>query len=149
MLKMVACYVVFMKDRAVLAHLTPALQKAESAKVSQDVKEQGMGFFKGSAAMMGYWANYYKKYYGMTSAAILAEDPSNMVLEYKNISQVLFKGFSDNTNFDDGTSNVTQGKLHFTLTNGETIKFMHSQWADKSVREILEGLFGAKLKYRK
>ena len=150
MFKIVPCYIVFMRDKAVLAFITPALQKAQSAKVSQDIKSKELGFFKGSAAMMRYWSDYYKKYYTMSADAILAEDPSNRVLYYQNISQVLFKGFSDDTSFDDtGTSSVTQGKLYFSVAGGETLKFSHSQSADKSVKETLTQLFGAKLKYKR
>ena len=32
--------------------------------------------------------------------------------------------YSDNTSFDnDGTFSITQGKLHFLLAGGETIRF--------------------------
>jgi len=148
-LKMIPCNIVFMQDKAVFAYLTPALTKAENAKVSNEIKAEGAGFFKGSAAMLRFWSGYHKKYYSMTADAILAEDPSNIAVQYQNITGVLFKGFSDNTNFDDASSNVTQGKLNFSLAGGETLKFVHSQTADRSVQDILARLFGGKLKYKR
>ena len=149
MFKMTPCNIVFMQDKAVLAYLTPELQKAESAKVSQDIKSNGLGFFKGSAAMMRYWADYNKKYYAMGSNAILAEDPSNVVLYYQNITEVLFKGFSETVSTDDSTSSVTQGKLHFSLVGGEVIKFTHSLSSGREVKELFTKLFGAKLRYKR
>ncbi len=150
MFKMQACYAVFMEDKILLAHMTPELTKAENAKASKEIKETGKGFFKGSAAMIRYWSDYYKKYYGMNSRDILAEDPSNLMIEYKNINRVLFKGFSDNTSYDEnGTSTITQGKLNLFLANGETIKLLHSYSADQSSKEILAGIFGSRLKYKR
>lgn len=52
--KLVPCSIVFMNDRLVLAHITPALQKAENQKLSAQMKQSGKGFFAGSAAMMSY-----------------------------------------------------------------------------------------------
>jgi len=149
MFKMTPCYIVFMEDKAVLAYLTPALQKAESAKVSSEIKESNQGFFKGSAAMMRYWSEYYKKYYSMSTAAILAEDPTNVVLPYQAITEVLFKGFSETSSSDDNTSSVTHGKLNFEIAGGETLKFTHSQSADRSIQETLTRLFGNRLKYKR
>ncbi len=148
MFKMIPCNIVFMQDRAVLAYLTPELQKAECAKVSQDIKTDGLGFFKGSAVMMRYWAEYNNKYYAMRTDAILAEDPSNVALYYQNITEVLFKGFSETVSTDDSTSSATQGKLHFSVTGGETVKFTHSMSSGREVKETLAKLFGAKLKYK-
>ena len=45
MFKVVPCYIVFMQDKAVLAHTTPALQKAENERLTQEIKAQGKGFF--------------------------------------------------------------------------------------------------------
>jgi len=148
--KVVACNMVFMRSRLVLAHLTPALQKAESARVSQEIKADGKGFFKSSAAMMRFWADYHKQYYDMPVQAILAQDASNMAVDYAAVSEVLFKCYSETTDYSDSSSgSVAQGKLHIKLTGGETIKFTHNQWHDNNLRQMLTDLFGQKLKYRK
>lgn len=145
MLKMIPCNIVFMQDIIVLAHLTPELQKAESAKASQEIKAKGLGFFKGSAAMMRYWANFSKKYYAMGTKEILAEDPSNMVLHYQDINAVLFRAHSGNV--DD--SHSTPGKLNFSLISGETIKFSHTESSNKETKQMLMELFRGKLKYKR
>ncbi len=149
MFKMTPCHIVFMEDKVVLAYVTQALQKAESDKVSRELKESNTGFFKGSAAMMKFWSDYYKKYYTMGSAAILAEDPTNVILPNHQIAQVLFKGFYESASSGDSSPTVTQGKLEFEMTNGETIKFTHRQSADKSIQETLTRLFGGRLKYKR
>ncbi len=149
MFKMTPCNIVFMPDKLLIAYLTPALQKAENARLSAELKAQGKGFFSGSAAMVGFWADYYKKYYRMTEAAILAEDPLNVQIPYGSITGVLFRGFSETVDYDDSASNVTQGKLHFTLAGGETLKFAHSQSADRSIKDLLTRFFGTKLKYKR
>lgn len=86
-----ACSLIFMKDKLIVAHLSAQRQKEESAKISSEIKVQGKGFFKGSAAMMQHWANYHKKYYSMTSEHILAEDPKNFAIQYMNIKKLVYK----------------------------------------------------------
>ena len=149
MFKVMSCSVVFMRDKVVLAHLSPALQKAESARVSQDIKANGIGFFKGSAAMMRYWAEWHKRYYTMSVQAILAEDPLNQVIAYSSISEVLFRCFSETISTDDSNSTATQGKLHFSLINGETIKLTHTLTDVNHIRDTLASLFGNRLKYKR
>jgi len=148
LLKSVTCYVVFMKDKLILAHLSPALQKSESKKVSDKIKSSGKGFFKGSASMMSYWTDYHKKYYDMSEADILAEDSTNMIIPYSTISEVLFKGTTESIE-KDNTTHVYDGKLYFSLNDGNTIKLKHRENAHKSIKEILIDLFGNKLKYKK
>lgn len=146
--KIIPCNIVFMQDKLIFAYLTPELQKAESRKLSNDIKSNGIGFLKGSAAMMKYWANFSKKYYTMTANEILSEDQSNAMIQYQNIQKVLFQ--CDSTSVDsEGITYGTQGKLQFDLFGGQTIKFTHSQWNDKSIRDMLIRLFGEKLKYKK
>ena len=148
MFKVMPCSVVFMRDKVVLAHLSPDLQKAESARVSQEIKANGTGFFKGSAAMMRYWAEFHKRYYTMPTQAILAEDPLNQVIGYGVISEVLFRCYSE-TSSGDSSNSVTQGKLNFSLSGGETIKLTHSLGHVNSIRETLTSLFGNRLKYKR
>ena len=149
MFKVMSCSVVFMRDKVVLAHLSPALQKAESTRVSQDIKANGVGFFKGSAAMMRYWAEWHKRYYTMPVLAILAEDPLNQAIAYSSISDVLFRCFSETISTDDSNSTATQGKLHFSLVNGETIKLTHTLADVNHIRDTLASLFGNRLKYKR
>lgn len=148
LLKSVTCYVVFMKDKLILAHLSPALQKSESKRVSDEIKSSGKGFFKGSATMMSYWANYHEKYYDMSEADILAENSTNINIPYSTLSEVLFKGTTDRIE-KDNTTHVYDGKLYFSLTHGNTIKLKHRENSNKSIKETLVDLFGNKLKYKK
>ena len=146
--KRAACYVAFMGDKAVVAHLSPQRQKEESANASQEIKEKGVGLFKGSAAMMQYWASYHKKYYSMTSAQILAEDPTNFVLSYQMMKKVVFQCESLTTD-EEGRAYGSQGGLTFSMMDGNTIKFSHSYSHNKSYKETLVRLFNGKLKYKK
>ncbi len=148
LIKRVACNLVFMKDKVIVAHLSPELQKAESAKISQEIKASGTGFFKGSAKMMQYWANYYKKYYSMNTSQILAEDPANFVLPYQSVKAVMFQCESQSMD-EDGRSYGSQGKLNITMADGKTFKFSHSRAHDRTVKETLTRLLNGKLKYKR
>jgi hypothetical protein len=139
-----ACNIIFLKDRLVLAYLTGERQKTESAKVAADIKAQGLGFFKGSAAMMSYWADYSKKYYTMDINAILAEDPLNQVILYSMISQIRFECYESG----DSESNASGGDLLIQIQGGEMLKFTHASPGDKQIKNILTSLFGYKLKYK-
>jgi hypothetical protein len=136
------CNIVFMKDCLVLAYLTGERQKAESAKVAADIKAQGLGFFKGSATMMRYWADYSKKYYTMDVNAILAEDPMNQVIPYSMISQIEFVHYESD---DDGSSG---GTLNLGIINGKPLVFSHNSSGGKQIKEILTSLFGYRLRYK-
>lgn len=149
MFKAVTCYVVFMHDHAVLAHISPERLKFENEKAAADVKAQGLGFFKGSAAMMHNWADFYKRYYSMGTNAILAEDPMNMVIHYAMLSEVYYRCFSQDSNFEDSSTSTTDGKLQFSLSGYDTIKLEHTQTDSRSVKETLTSLFGYKLKYKR
>lgn len=148
MMNIVHCNIVFTSDKVVLAYVTQALRKSESARVSEQIKQEGKGFLKGSAQMMKFWSDHYKKYYTLSIPEILAEDPINIMIENRTITKAFFKGFNESLT-DDSGSQISHGKLQLTLANGETIKFTHSQSAHKSIQELLYGLFGERLKYRK
>ncbi|NLB19368.1 MAG: zinc ribbon domain-containing protein [Clostridium sp.] len=150
MLKIVTCYMVFFKDEMVLAHLSGALRKAESQKASDQIKEKGLGFLKGSAEMMKYWSKFSQRYYTMDVDEILAEDPTNMVIPYEDISKVLFKGSSESFFAgDDSSSSTVDGKLELSLNRGETIKFTHTYSSGREIKDTLTDFFGEKLKYKK
>jgi len=143
-----ACSLIFMRDKLIVAHLSAQLQKEESAKISSEIKAQGKGFFKGSAAMMQHWANYHKKYYSMSSGHILAEDPTNFAIQYMNIKKLVYQ--CESTDIDaDGRSYGHQGKFDISLFEGKKIKFSHTRSHDSTIKKMLIELFGKKLKYRK
>lgn len=148
LLKIVPCNIVFMTDKAILANLTPEIQKAENARLSHNVKANGIGFFKGSAAMMQFWAEYHKKYYSMAADQILSEDASNLMIWYQNVKKVVYRCHSADID-SDGIAYGSQGKLSFDLYDGNTYKFTHTQSQNKSVKDTLVNLFGNKLTYKK
>lgn len=143
-----ACYLVFMKDKLLVAHLSSQRQKEESAKISSQAKAEGKGFLKSSGAIMQHWSNYYKKYYSMTPGEILAEEAINFAIQYENIVKLFFKAQLTDID-DDGSSSGHQGKFDITLLKGEKIKFSHTQSHNDSVKKMLTELFGEKLKYKK
>lgn len=143
-----SCFLIFMRDNLIVAHLSAQPQKEENAKIASEIKAQGKGFFKGSAAMMQHWANYHKKYYSMTSGHILAEDPTNFAIQYMNIKKLVYQ--CESTDIDaDGRRYGHQGKLDISLFEGEKIKFSHTHSHDSTIKKTLIELFGKKLKYRK
>lgn len=149
MFKLTACYIVFMNDKIVLAHLSTAMQKAENERLSQEIKASGTGFFKGSAAMMSYWANYQKKYYQMSSQQILAENPQeNRLIPNQSVSKIFFSAYDQDLS-TDGSQTTTGGKLNIDIAGGETLKFTHSIGSNRSTRDTLLQLFGGRLKYRR
>ncbi len=142
-----ACYLIFMKDKLIVAHLSKESQREENAKLSSEIKNQGKGFLKGSVAMMQHWANYHDKYYSMTSGQILAEDPANLEIKYHDIETLYYK--CESTYMDaDGRNSGHSGKIVISLSDGEKIKFSHSNSHDSEVKRTLTELFDNKLKYR-
>jgi hypothetical protein len=147
-LKQMPCYIVFKRDHLVLAHLSKEMMKAESARMQSEVKEQGLGFFKGSAAMMRGWAAYGEKYERMPTRDVLLEDAANMAVGYADIVRCLFRGYSTYSSGDDSADTVITGKLELSLRSGDTIKFTHRQSGSKAIKSTLQGLLGDRLKYK-
>lgn len=143
MLKIFPCNIVFTKDNIVLAHITPALQKLESAKAAKQIKDAKVGFFKGSSEMMRYWADFSDRYYKMSLEEILAEEATNQIINRGDILTALFKGYSDEEDSD------SEGKLQLSLVNGETIKLTHRQSSNSDIKEFFTSYFGERLKYKK
>ena len=127
----------------------PNGRRLRAPRVAQEAKANGLGFFKGSAAMMRYWAAYADKYYTMDEHAILAEDPTNYTIHNSTVSGVLFKCYSTTTDYSNDTTQSSDGTLNFSLTGGQKIKLNHKLHHDKMVRETLTRLFGGRLKYKK
>lgn len=142
------CYVVFLKDRVIIAHLSPQRHKAEAARASRDIKDGGAGFFKHSAEMMRYWANYHRRYYSMTPAQILAEEPGNFSLLYQDIKKVLFRCESMSAD-EEGRTYGSSGKLKFYMLDGKKEVFSHKRSHSRNLKETLTKLLNGKLKYKK
>ncbi len=147
-LKQVTCYIVFKQDHLVLAHLSKDMMKTESARMQNEIKAQGIGFFKGSAAMMRGWAAYGDKYGRMTTHDMLAEDPANIAIGYPDITRCLFRGYSTYSSGDDSGDTVVTGKFELTLRGGDSFKFTHRESGSKAIKSTLQSLLGDTLKYK-
>jgi hypothetical protein len=148
----VVCNVVFKQSGLVLAHMTPALQKMENARLNNELKAQNVGIMKRTAATMSYWAKFHERYFHMPTVQILAEDPSNAAFGYVMVTSVEYRCSSTQTNYDDdggSSSYETGGKLHISLTSGETLKLTHQMTHSRTIQDTLSAIFGARLKYRK
>lgn len=142
------CWIVFMKDRLIVAHLSAQHQKGENARMWSEMKAQGKGFFKGSREVMKYWADYPNKYYSMLAEHILAEDPTSFAIEYVNIKKTVYR--CEVTDIGgDVTSWNCQGKCNVMFFEGKQLKFSHTRSHDRATKETLIELFDKKLKYRK
>ncbi|OQB53782.1 MAG: hypothetical protein BWX97_00497 [Firmicutes bacterium ADurb.Bin146] len=145
LLNIITCYVILYNDRLVLAHLSAELQKAESAKKSAEIKASGIGFFKGSAEMMRYWANYQEKYKTMPISSILAEDPSNIEIPYNMIGELFFQAYTAGDEDDPDRGGI----LHILLSNGNVIKLKHTISHSNSIKTTLESILGFRARYKK
>lgn len=143
----VSCQIIFKPNWLVLAHLTTNLQKIENARLQESFKAQNLGMMKRSAAQMRFWGDFHKRYFSMSTSAITAEDPTNQVISYAQITSVLYQ-CSYTTSTED-SSYENDGKLHITLTNRDVIKLSHREVHDKAVKDLLTGLFGTRLSYKK
>lgn len=145
--KAVACHIVFKGNWLVLAHMTPNLQKLENGRLQETFKAQNIGILKRSVETMGFWSDYYKRYFSLATDAIIAEDQSNLVISYSQISGLLFQ--CSYTTSDEESSYDHEGKLHITLANGETLKFTHRMHHNKDIHNALTNLFTGRLNYKK
>ncbi len=84
----------------------------------------------------------------MTSAQILAEDPTNFVVPYQMMKKVVFQCESLTTD-EEGRAYGSQGGLAFSMMDGKTIKFSHNYSHNGAHKDMLTRLFGGKLKYKK
>jgi hypothetical protein len=145
----VVCHVVFKRSWLVLAHMTVALQKRENALLTENLKAQNLGLIKRTAATMHYWGDFHKRYLAIPTEAILAEDPVNTAIRYDAISHVDYKCAYESLGNEDNSSSTINGYLHISLSSGETLKFTHQKLHSKAAQELLTGLFGQRLKYKK
>ncbi|MBV1758854.1 MAG: zinc ribbon domain-containing protein [Dethiosulfatibacter sp.] len=148
LLKRTNAFLVFFKDRLVLAELTSERQKAESKMMSQKIKEEGTGFFKGSAAMMSYWSNYGNKYYQMTPSDILREEPTNIEIDHSTISKFVFSRMETKSYSDNNTNSSTGGGLEIQYANRKIAASHNYSDNNQNIKKILENLYGNKLKYK-
>jgi hypothetical protein len=148
LLKRTNAFLVFFKDRLVLAELTSERQKSESKMMSQKIKEEGTGFFKGSAAMMNYWANYGNKYYQMTPTDILREEPTNIEIDHSTISKFVFSRMETKSHTDNNTNSSTGGGLEIQYANGKIAATHSYSDNNQNIKKNLENLYGSRLKYK-
>ncbi len=148
LLKRTNAFLVFFKDRLVLAELTSERQKSESKKLSQKIKDEGTGFFKGSAAMVNYWANYGNKYYQMTPSDILREEPTNIEIHHTSISKFMFSKTETSRHTDNNTTSTTGGGLEIQYNNGKIAASHNYSDSNQNIKKILENLYGKRLKYK-
>jgi hypothetical protein len=146
LLKRTMVHMVFFRDTLVLAELTAERQRAETQAVSAKLKEEKTGFFKGSMAMMDYWANYGSKYYHMTPAEILAEERTNMEIAHRDINRFVFSRMESRQ--DQNSTTQTGGDLEVQHRLGK-IKASHKYGdGNQNVKKVLESLYGGNLKYK-
>lgn len=148
LLKRTNAFLVFFKDRLVLAELTSERQKAESKMLSQKIKEEGTGFFKGSAAMMSYWANYGNKYYQMTPTDILREELTNVEIHHSSISKIVFSRMESKSHTDNNTTSSTGGSLEIQYIDGKIAASHNYSDNNQNIKKVLENLYGGRLKYK-
>lgn len=146
LLKTSNTFLVFFRDRIVFAELTTDRQKSESKILQQKIKDEGIGFFKGSAEMMSYWSNYGNKYYELNSYDILKEENNNFDITNDEIEQIIFKP-GDNS-LDNSSRNVEVGKIEI-ISNKSKITATHKYYdSNHNIKKVLENLYGKKLKYK-
>lgn len=98
MLKSVPCYLVFLENEIILAHLSKERQKQEMKEYKEQLKAEGKGFFKSTMAMINFWNSYGERYYEMDVQSILNEEPKNYKIRHVEINKFTFKATrSDHT----------------------------------------------------
>ncbi|QVK21691.1 hypothetical protein KHQ82_05050 [Mycoplasmatota bacterium] len=142
--KSVPCYLVFTNDEVVFAFLSKERQKTENEEVRRRLKEEGKGFFKGTAALMSFWNTYGDRYYDISKEDILKEDGRNFSTTHDKIERFVFRGMRSNV---DESQTESSGKI-VILMNGEKIKLKHKyRDHNKKIKGILKGLYSNRLKY--
>ena len=143
LLKRTSAHLVFFRDRLLIADLTPERQKQENAALSARIKEDGKGFFQGSAAMMDYWRNFGNRYYSMSPAQILNDDRNNMEIMHADVHRFTFQRYDSD---DDAKKNA--GDLEIEHRYGR-LKASHTYGdGNQNIRAHLERFYGGRLKYR-
>lgn len=147
--KQETAFLVFFKDQLAVAHVSNQQQKQVTGQLRQELKDEGVGYFKSVVATMGYWSQYGERFNQMSLPAILAESPANLAVPYQQITRFYFRGWSEHYNSDDGSTSTSKGKIQIQLAGGSKIKFTHGAEANKQLKEFLTSLFGKRLKYRR
>lgn len=145
--KRTSTYVVFFKDRIVLAMLTPERQKAESKDLSDQIKAEGKGFFKGSVAMMKYWGKYGNRYYNMGPEDILREENSNLMIYNSDISKIVFRRLDSVYDAGSGAGD-SLGILEIHCSLGKISATHNYTDGNKNIKRVLESLYGDRMKYK-
>lgn len=146
MFKSVPCYLVFLENEIVFAHLSKERQKQEMKEYKERLKAEGKGFFKSTMAIMNFWVSYGERYYEMTIESILNEESKNYKIRNGEINKFTFKSTrSDHTTESGGDK---QGEIIIQTNAGKT-KFFHKyRDPNKKIKEILNNLYGNRLKYK-
>ena len=146
-LSLSSCYLVFFSDRIVCSVLTKERQNQENKMLQEKIKSEGKGFFKGSAAMMSYWANYGNRYYTMNPDDILNESNNNTVIYNSQVNRIIFRSAERNQHMGNDNYTNTVGEL--IIEGPEKIKTTHKYGdSNKNIKRVLESLFGDRLKYK-
>ncbi|XMB86957.1 hypothetical protein RJG79_03950 [Mycoplasmatota bacterium WC44] len=142
--KSVPCYLVFTENEIILAFLSKERQKTENENFKKKLKEEGKGFFRGTAALMKFWNTYGERYYEIPAEDILTEDLRNTSIPHGNITKFVFNSMKCNV---DESQTDKHGKI-VLHANGEKMKFLHKyRDYNKQIKEILKGLYSNSLKY--
>ncbi len=143
LLKRTSANLVFFRDRLVIAELTPERQKQENDLLSARIKDEGKGFFQGSAAMMDYWRNFANRYYDMEPHEVLNEDRGNLEIMHADVHRFTFARYES-----DSDSRKTGGELEIDHRYGK-LKASHTYGdGNQNIRRHLESFYGGRLRFR-
>jgi hypothetical protein len=144
-LKRSSCYVVFYDNDLVLAHVGKDRQNDEMNRYRNELKEQGKGFFRSAAAMIGFWNHYGDRYYTMSKQQMINEDAKNRTIAYVDISKLIFKTVNRSTVENSGSS--ATGMMTIKTASGKVQLTHNYHDSNKKIKGILTDLFGKKLRY--
>ena len=145
-IKQTEYFLVFFPTNIIFAIFSKDIQNREMKRLREKLKADGTGFFKSSAEMMKFWANYGDKYYQMTEMEILNEEKSNFTIENSKIKKIKFTA-SENQQYEENSS-TRIGEM-IIETNGERIKIKHKYFdSNRNIKKVLENIYGNKLKYK-
>ncbi|MBN2286536.1 MAG: zinc ribbon domain-containing protein [Tissierellales bacterium] len=148
LLKRTNVYMVFFNDQLLFAELSPERQKTETKLLQQKIKQEGKGFFKGSAAMMSFWSHYGEKYYNMSPEEILKEDVNNIRIFNNDVNKFIFKPIDTNHDHSNNTQTTTGGVLEVHAKTGKIVANHSFNDGNRNIKKVLESLYGSRLKYK-
>lgn len=147
LLKRITSYLIFYEEQTVFSFLAKERQKEESEKISKKIKEEGKGFFKGSAEMMRFWSHYGEKFFEYSPEEVIDGCEKNFSIQNRNIEKMIFKKLDVGMVDSNGNSNARDGKFTFEA-NGEKYQFIHKYGKDRNIVNVLQHLFGSNVKFK-